>query len=39
MLYAGQEEAISRYEKYGITTKYVQKVLTRSERYERQNGK
>lgn len=39
MLYAGQEEAIPRYEKYGITSKYVQNVLSRSERYERQNGK
>lgn len=39
MLYAGQEKAIPRYEKYGYTTKYVRNVLTRSERYERQNGK
>lgn len=39
MLYAGQEEAISRYEKYGCLTKYVRNVLTRSEKYERQNGK
>lgn len=39
MIYAGQEKAISRYEKYGYITKYVQKILIRSERYERQNGK
>lgn len=39
MLYAGQEEAIPRYKNHGITSKYVQNVLTRSERYERQNGK
>lgn len=39
MYYAGQQKAIPGYLKNGKTTKYVTKVLDRSEMYERLHGK
>lgn len=39
MYYAGSPKAAKRYEKTGITTKYVDEILSLSAQYERDHGK